>query len=216
MSTDNANTKQTNAGATEMLDRLLKFEFIVFLQFWASVLPPIDAVQKKLQRSSITFREAAEELKTLQARFAGHRDEIICESMENGQRVCAENEVEVEKSVRSARGLTRKENARRVMVACLDRLELEMRERFCRLNELDDKFGFLLDVKSLFDTDVEDLQAKCDTLANHLIEDISAMDLMDDIKLCKTLLTERDKKSNTPLDLLKFIVSFGDQSVMPN
>ena len=90
-----------------------------------------------------------------------------------------------------------------------------IRDRFTRLHDLDSKFGFLLDVNQLFYGECIDLKQKCLLFSRYYDDAVSANELYSDIIDCKMLLKPREKL-NTPLEVLQFIVSFGDDNVFPN
>jgi hypothetical protein len=114
-------------------------------------------------------------------------------------------------------GLSAEEEIVRVMKSVFDRLTQEIATRFLRLKDLNTKFGFLLDVKTLLsETDVDALRRQCSDFGNFYDTDINAHELFTEIEDCKMLLTKRDKvRPETPLDLLGFIVLYGDD-IFPN
>ena len=93
----------------------------------------------------------------------------------------------------------------------------EMSTRFSRLKDLNTKFGFLLDVKTLLsDTDEDAIRRDCTDFANFYDTDINGHELFTEIGDCRMLLSNRTEgQPETPLALLGFIVSFGDD-VFPN
>ena len=92
-----------------------------------------------------------------------------------------------------------------------------MSTRFSRLKDLNTKFGFLLDVKTLLsDTDEDAISRDCTDFANFYDTDINGYELFPEIGDCRMLLSNRTEgQPETPLALLDFIVSFGDD-VFPN
>ena len=115
-------------------------------------------------------------------------------------------------------GLTAKEEMGRVMKGTLDRLHREMDERFARLHDTDDKFGFLLDVEGLcYGADSNDLKKKCENLGELSSSDVDEQQLYEEILDCRMLLSSgANMKISRPEELLKFIVQYGDENVFPD
>ena len=103
--------------------------------------------------------------------------------------------------------LTAQQEMGRVMKGTLDRIIQEIDKRFIRLLDLDDKFGFLLDVEKLCYAEVSDydLQKKCANLGEVYISDINVKELYEEIIDCRMLLLAR-KPISKPEELLLFIV----------
>lgn len=117
-------------------------------------------------------------------------------------------------------GLSAEDEVSRVLKMILDRFQQELTTRFRRLNDLNEKFGFLLDVRILLtlegDENQESLKQHCLDLGNFYNTDISGAELFSEIADSQMLLKSRgDPLPTTPLDLLSFIVSYGDD-VFPN
>ena len=108
-------------------------------------------------------------------------------------------------------GLTANESFRRKMLACLDRFLSELERRFHRLNDLDEKFGFLLDVKETFSSGhvAESIGEKCMIFSDHFSE-VDGKDLFFEIKDVVSLIKVRpDSEVATPIDVLQFILQYG-------
>lgn len=114
-------------------------------------------------------------------------------------------------------GLCAEQEIVRVMKSVLDRFQQELNSRFNRLKDLNCKFGFLLDIKNLLtDENLEVLRQSCIDLENFYDTDVDGKELFDEICDCRMLLNSRsDALPVVPLDLLSFIVSYGDD-VFPN
>nr|XP_042913678.1 uncharacterized protein LOC122273728 [Parasteatoda tepidariorum] len=232
MSVDLDESCETRSAATLLLGRLLTYEFFTLLGFWNKILTRIDRIQKRLQDTKINFHEAALDLKALRNFFQGEREELVSEAIEKGNDLCKEWDVPFEKRQRRIRrmagekerdvGLTAKEEINRIMKNALDRLDQEMDQRFVSLNDIDSKFGFLLNTEELFYgknsfTSSSHVKNKCHNLANFYNTDVDGGELYEEIIDCHMLLASRtDLKITNPLDLLKFIVQYGDESVFPN
>ena len=103
------------------------------------------------------------------------------------------------------------------MFGTIDRLTLKMEERFTRVVDLDNKFGFLLDTHQLLYGQTDDLAGKCASFAQYYRSDVNGSELHREIDDCRMLLSVRkEMKLTKPEDLLKFIISYGDESVFPN
>ena len=90
-----------------------------------------------------------------------------------------------------------------------------MNQRFTRLNILDEKFGFLLDINGLLYCHVANLKEHWTTFINSYGHIVDNEGLFNDNMDCRMLLKKREK-IETPYQLLEFIVSYGDESVFPN
>ncbi|KAG8238966.1 hypothetical protein J437_LFUL018705 [Ladona fulva] len=114
-------------------------------------------------------------------------------------------------------GLSSEEEIVHVMKNIFDRLQHEMSTRFSRLKDLNTKFGFLLDIKTLlYDTDEDAIHQNCADFPNFYDTDINGNELFIEIGDCGMLLSNlTEALPKTPLDLLGFIVFYGDD-VFPN
>jgi len=100
------------------------------------------------------------------------------------------------------------------MKSALDRLQQEMTTRFTRLKDLNLKFGFLLNIDGLLnseDSDDDVLHRHCDDFEQFYDSDVDGTELFNEICDCKMLLkTRQDVLPTKPLELLSFIVSYGE------
>ncbi|KAI8784290.1 Zinc finger MYM-type protein 1 [Biomphalaria glabrata] len=114
-------------------------------------------------------------------------------------------------------GLAAVEEITRIMKSVIDRLIQEMTTRFGRLKTLDEKFGFLFSISKLFANDTSnDIQQHCATLADFYKIEIDGTELFVEISDCSMLLKTRpDATPSTPLELLSFIISYGND-IFPN
>ena len=104
----------------------------------------------------------------------------------------------------------------RMMKSGLDRLQEEMRQRFSRLKELDQDFGWLLDTTALLSSNDQsfDLKEKCISFSEHYDNDVDGVELHQEIIDCRALFKQRVVK--TPIELLRRIIEFGGSDVFPN
>jgi hypothetical protein len=225
ISHNSKDTATTRSKAQILLKRILQPDFLCLLCFWVYILTPIDRVQKRLQDKKMNFHEAALDIKALEEHFIKNGSTIISEAIENGKISCSKWNVETEKRKRFQ--ITKEVDQERIkypslfddiktqMEEAIEILIQEMSERFTRLHDLDNKFGFLLNVKQLMYIETENLEEQCSTFENFYYDDVNGKELYMEICDCKALLRTRDVL-NTPLELLEFIVSFGDENVFPN
>ena len=220
-------TPETRSGADQLQACILKFNFIVLLQFWNTVCGKIDRVQKRLQDPTMNFKEAATDIEASEQEFVKLRDNLSQAAVENVKTKCTVWGVHVDRRIRQRKrmpgelkrdaGLSPEEEIVRVMKNVFDRLQQEMSTRFSRLKDLNAKFGFLLDVKTLLsDADEDAIRRDCTDFANFYDTDINGHELFAEIGDCRMLLSNRTEcQPETPMALLGFIVSFGDD-VFPN
>ena len=171
------------------------------------------------------FKEAATDIESLEQEFVKLRDDLSQAAVENAKIKCTALGVQVDRRIRQRKrmpgelkrdaGLSPEEEIVRVMKNVFDRLQQEMSTRFSRLKDLNTKFGFLLDVKTLLsDTDEDAIRRDSTDFANFY--DTDSHELFTEIGDCRMLLSNRTEgQPETPLALLGFIVSFGDD-VFPN
>ena len=138
------------------------------LGFRNKILGRIDRFQKRLQDPKMNFHNAALDLKSLQDYFQSEREVLVNDSIKEGVQICNEWGVEFERRQRRKKrmdgemsrdvGLTAKEEMERVKKGTVDRLfnqKFQLKTRSVRLMEIDEKFGFLLDVEGLcFNTEI--------------------------------------------------------------
>eukprot|EP00731_Ephydatia_muelleri_P028946 Em0020g590a len=108
-------------------------------------------------------------------------------------------------------GLTLVEEIDRVMKLSLDRLVQEIRDRSKLLQDLNSKFGFLLDVQSLIaseDVNEDSLLPHCVDFAIAYEGDVDASSLLLEIMDCRMLMKKRPNSEvpSTPEELLKFTI----------
>ena len=125
-------TPETRSGAEQLQACILKFNFIVLLQFWNTVLGKIDRVQKRLQDSTMNFKEAATDIESLEQEFVKLRNDLSQATVENAKTKCTAWGVQVDRRIRQRKrmpgelkrdaGLSPEEEIVRVMKNVFDRL----------------------------------------------------------------------------------------------
>jgi hypothetical protein len=227
LSEDRNQSNDTRTDAEMLLANILEFNFFVLLYFWNDILRRIDRVQKRLQDPTMNFKDAASDLEALELQINSSHDDLPDYAVNSAKIRCAEWGIEVQRRTRRRRrmpgelardaGLSAEEEVVRVLKSVLDRFQQEIRTRFIRLNDLNSKFGFLLDVDNLLKSeDLNTLRTNCLNLATFYDTDVDGNELYNEICDCKMLLTTRgDSLPSTPLELISFIVSYGED-VFPN
>lgn len=221
------NTK-TRGDAGNILRNILNFQFLVLLPFWADLLQSVNRIQKRLQDPTMNVRDAANDIQWLKHTVSEKREKLMT-FLDKGTAQCQEWDIAIECRTRRKKsmpgetaddaGLTRREEMSRVMCCVLDKVSSEMDERFKQLMNFNDKFSFWLDTKSLLASrdDRDQLKKMCMVCAVAYPNDISGIDLLAEIEDCRSLVHMHDVITvpETPIDLLRFIVSYGD-NVFPN
>ncbi|KFM73429.1 Zinc finger MYM-type protein 1, partial [Stegodyphus mimosarum] len=224
---DHDENADTRSDAIQLLHRILTFEFFVLLRFWNTVLAKIDRVQKRLQDPSMNFHNAARDIQALQEYLLQNRDEICMKSLEDAKELCNACDIQAERRQRKKKkmpgeiaddvGLTAENEMLRLMKSMLDKIHIEMVDRFISLKKVDSNFGFLLDVNGLMATGNESsLKQCCISMENFYDTDLDGLEMYTEIMDCRMLFkTRADVKLSTPEDLLRFIVQYGED-VFPN
>lgn len=225
MSENTSQSNETRSEAQSLIQNILKFNFLVLLHFWNVILGKIDCVQKRLQDPQMNFHEAAKDLNALASNLLEIRDQVCQSALQNGKEKCQEWGLEIVRRVRRVKmrlgekaadsGLSAEQEIDRIMKEAIDRLIQELKTRFMRLNDVDEKFGFLLNVEELL-ADTSKWKEQCREFGVFYSTDVNSEDLHQEIIDCKMLLRGREEiQLKTPLDLLKFIISYG-HDVFPN
>ena len=227
MISDKNENSETRSEAEQLSKSLLNYRFLTLLGFCNGALISIDRVQKRLQDPTMNFHDAALDLKGLRDHFYAEREALVNESLDTGFALCQKFNIEIEKRRRRKKmmpgersrdaGLTARQEMEKVMKESLDRLHIEMDERFALLQDADSKFGFLLDVNTLcYGVENINLKNMCTSLGESYSCDINGEQLYEEILDCRMLLLTRTVKISRPEGLLNFIVQYGDEGVFPN
>lgn len=218
MSNDINENSLTRSEAYNLHVRLLNYDFLILIKFWNDILPKIDLVQKLLQNKKILFKDAAQHIKSLKTYFTDKRETIVSDCLDAGKTLCNELGISVEKRKRSGT-LTPLLEMERAMKSSLDRICIEMDSRFKRLMDLDENFGFFLDIEKLCygEHDSDELGQKCELFGSIYKKDCNGNELFQEISDLRMLLKEKGQMEiETALDVLKFISQFEDESLLPN
>ncbi|GBM36121.1 hypothetical protein AVEN_230400-1 [Araneus ventricosus] len=108
-------------------------------------------------------------------------------------------------------GLSTEEEIDRIMRSVLDAIQQEIKSRLTRLNDINSKFGFLLDVKKLFNKPLDnEVQIRCKNLSRFYNTDFAGPELYAEICDCKISLRNRENVLPKPsIEFLTFIISSG-------
>ncbi|GBO30417.1 hypothetical protein AVEN_2163-1 [Araneus ventricosus] len=94
-------------------------------------------------------------------------------------------------------GLSAEEEIDSILKSVLDAIQEEIKSRFTRMNDLNSKFGFLLDVEKLFNKPLDDdEQISCKNLSRFCSTDFDGQELVAEICDCKML--PRNKEDVRP------------------
>lgn len=225
-------SQDTRSDAFSLQQCLMNFNFVCLLYFWDCILGKINRVQKRLQDPAMNFADASLDLQSLMQEFGNIRDEIPTEAIAKSKDICQQLGIQVTGRIRRRRlmpgeaapdvGLTAEEEINRILKDVIDILQQEMKTRFQRLQDLDKRFGFLLDAQNLITGDGIDndlLKQKCMDTAQCYNTDIDGTELFTEIIDCRMLFRTRTDSVPghvlTALHLLSFIASYGND-VFPN
>jgi hypothetical protein len=211
----------TRSSAQNLLHAVENYEFFAYLEFWSNLLRPINIVQKKLQKSGLHIREAAEEIKTLSCFLQNDekRTKLITQSIERAKEGSECYGFPVSKTTRRKKrldgelssdvGLSIELQFKRVAIEVLDRLHMEMKDRFQRLENHVDTFGFLLEPRHLLESmDDDTLMKNCVTFSC-LYDEIQANRLFNDVIDARALFINKPVPQS-PIDILRKLASYGN------
>ena len=211
----------TRSSAQNLLHAVENYEFFAYLEFWSNLLRPINIVQKKLQKSGLHIREAAEEIKTLSCFLQNDekRTKLITQSIERAKEGSECYEFPVSKTTRRKKrldgelssdvGLSIELQFKRVAIEVLDRLHMEMKDRFQRLENHVDTFGFLLEPRHLLESMNDDTLMKNCVTFSCLYDEIQANRLFNDVIDARALFINKPVPQS-PIDILRKLASYGN------
>lgn len=192
------------------------------LHFWYPVLSSVDRISKRLQDPKMGFYEASCDLKGLVELLNLKSDGIITNAVFLGNKCCEKWGISLGRTRRIkvmpgelARdcGLTPKQEISRVMVEIMNRLKTEIQDRSVRLENLSDRFSFIIklnEAKLQDEQELEKLVKDCKDFATFYENDITAIDLLDEIHDFFMLIKARGKSiPSDPKDALQLLLQFG-------
>lgn len=216
---------ETRTKAGNLLSAMQRYDFFAFLAFWCRLLRLINIAQKNFQQPALNIVDAYDELQTLSAFLQDpkERENLIQESIKQAED--GSNKYGFPKTRRIRRtkrmpgeatqdaGLSIGEEFRRVAIQILDRLGMEMKDRFARLKQHVERFGFLLDLKALLQGDHTTSEYKDKLMENcsnfcAFYDELSAKALYDDVMDAKIIFGCKPLP-DTSEDFLKSLAKFG-------
>ncbi|XP_065651052.1 uncharacterized protein LOC136079254 [Hydra vulgaris] len=93
-------SNETKSDANQLINKILKYDFLTLLGFWNKIFGRIDRVQMRLQDPKMNFRNAASDLKSLQDYFQSEREVLVNDSIKEGVQICNESGVDFERRQR--------------------------------------------------------------------------------------------------------------------
>ena len=131
------------------------FTFLVFLHLWSDILEEINHIQHYLQIKGIFLDKAVNKLRGLKLFLEESRDSLVSGALDFTSKKYEEMEIAIEKRGRRKskkmmpgenakdEGLTLKEELKRSMFECVDRLYEELRRRTNSIEDVHNKFTVL-------------------------------------------------------------------------
>lgn len=217
-------SRETKCDAGSLLNSIQQFSFISLLNFWYPILASIEKVTKRLQDPKMGFHEASCDLKGLVQILSLKNDEIIHNAIHSADEYCEKWGIAIARTRRrrmmageSARdsGLTAQQEMNRVMVEIMNRLKTEIEDRTVRLQELRDRFAFLLNLHSVAvaiadEKEREKLQKECSDFERYYDNDVKAVQLYDEIiDFVMLFQAGGNTVPPDPKDVLESLLQFG-------
>jgi hypothetical protein len=229
---DPVQTLDTRGDAGTLLASISKYAFIVFLFFWSDVLKEIDETQKYLQTCGLSLDCAATKVKALSVFIEDERDRLVAKAQEKALLFCDEMAISTDKRVARRKrmcgensrdcGLSLKEEMSRQQLEILDRLQEEINRRFNHLHHVNANFGFLSNISILLDgSNDERIDANIHSLCT-FYDELSEDDFKEEVRRLRRHIkcVPEDAAPSvikwTALEMLKWILKWGYQEIVPN
>ncbi|GBM86780.1 hypothetical protein AVEN_203256-1 [Araneus ventricosus] len=124
----------------------------------------------------MNFREAFNDLNSLTTETAEIRNDVYQKAIKKAKLICEKWRIDIQTRIRRRRkmpgvlareaGLSAEEEIDRIMKSVIEAIHQEIKSRFTRLNDLNSKFGFLLDIEKLYNKPLDnDVQISCKNLS---------------------------------------------------
>ena len=149
----------------------------------------------------MNFKVASLDMESLAIGLNNLRDKLCLDSVEKAKVKCQELGIHVERRIRRrprmpgelARdaGLSAEQEVTvtRVVKNAIDRFRQELQNRFCRLKDLNSKFGFLHDISDLLrdrnEKELKALRSDCTQFGSFYDTDVDGEELYNEIINCK-------------------------------
>jgi len=95
--------KTREVDSTREQPQPLNFNVLALLYFWHTILGKIDCVQKRLQDSTMDFKDAAADLESLEKNLAEIHQDLCINSVEKAKTRCIKWGVEIQRRTRRRR-----------------------------------------------------------------------------------------------------------------
>ncbi|GBP40145.1 hypothetical protein EVAR_20287_1 [Eumeta japonica] len=196
---ESSNTR-TDAGA--LLVTTQSFSFLYFLGLWQPVLQEVNDAQRHLRTKGLNTRLCAQKVNALQM--------ILTEKREEWRRIIKRHIFD--DGTRNA-NLSCENELRRKLFSSLDRITVELRERFQQLQNLADKFAYLTPVILL---DPDDTKCNLDYASVEIDEQDFELE-QHQLRTFVAATGNENKLINADsLELFKFIVKSKLEDALPN
>jgi hypothetical protein len=219
----------TREDAALIFNGIEKIEFVALLFLWSVVLSSIDRIQKYLQAKETIFHQVLNQVETLIDQIDNWKNKLCVRAISDAEDLCNEWGVTVSRRIKKIRsmsgeiasdaGLSTQEEMHRSLRDILDKIGLEITDRFSQLREKEGRFGFLCKAESLgTQLDLQnheqftELPNKCTHLAQQYSNDLNVLELYQDYKDIISLKKAKqngEKLDFSPKGLLKYISSMG-------
>nr|XP_013189863.1 unnamed protein product [Amyelois transitella] len=218
---ESLNTR-TDAGA--LLVSMQSFSFLCFLGLWQPVLHEVNDAQKYLQTRGLDIRLCAQKVNALQMILTEKREEWANGAVGYAKDMCEELGI----SIKPLRRITRKhifddgtrdvnlscENElRRKLFSSLDRVIVEIRERFQQLQNLTDKFAYLTPAILL---DPDNTECNLDYASDEIDEQDFKLERLRLRTFVAATGNENKLINADSLELFKFIIKSKLEDTLPN
>lgn len=218
---ESLNTR-TDAGALLVL--MQSFSFLCFLGLWQPVLHEVNDAQKYLQTKGLDIRMCAQKVNSLHMILTEKREEWADGAVSYAKNMCEELGISVEPQRRITRkhifedgtrdaNLSCENELRRKLFSSLDRIIVEIHERFHQLQKLTDKFAYLTPA-ILLDPD----STKCNL--DYASVEIDEQDFKLEQLRLRTFVAATGNENKLinadSLELFKFIVKSKLEDTLPN
>jgi hypothetical protein len=153
--TETNESLNTRTDAGSLLVATQSFSFLCYLGFWQPVLREVNDTQKYLQTEGLNIHQCAQKISALQTVLEEKREEFVDDALRYAKSLCEELGISFEPPRRISRrhifgdgnvdvGLSYENELRRTMFTSVDRVTAEIRDRFKQLQNLAQKYAFLM------------------------------------------------------------------------
>ena len=217
--TEEGENATTRSDASLILNSVLSFPFLMFLNLWKTVLPEINDAQKYLQTKGLDLQQSSVKLTALRDCLLQNREKMIDTAIDESKKLCSEMGISMERRVckkkrMDGEGLTDAAlefdtELRREMLSVIDRLTEEISCRFQQVHDLASKYVFLAPSNLLDDN--------YDCQLGEVNEDIEKEEFYAERKRLQYFVeASGNDKIDGPFELLRFIQRYHLGDSVPN